>query len=124
LIGAKLTNKYPLQTVILIGICIAMMGVIVMFIALLTKMPILFSIFIPTIIIYFGLCFVLANASSIAMSRSNDKSHAAAVMSFINMGTATVVVLCMGIFTLNTILLPTVYWMLSIAMIGTYKWLH
>lgn len=124
LIGAKLTNKYPLQTIILIGICIAIMGVIVMFIALLTKMPILFSIFIPTIIIYFGLCFVLANASSIAMSQSNDKSHAAAVMSFINMGTATMVVLSMGIFTLNTILLPIVYSMLSIAMIGAYKWLH
>jgi len=123
LYGAKLTNKYSLQSIILIGIYIVTAGVMTMGILLFAKIPILFSLFIPTIIIYFGLCLILANASSIAMNRSNDTAHASAVMSFINMGTATVIVLSMGIFTINIILLPAIYLMLIIFMMSMYKWL-
>jgi predicted MFS family arabinose efflux permease len=123
LCSAKLTNKYSLQYIMFVGICITTGGVIPMFISLFSNMPILFSLFIPTIIIYFGLCFILANASSIAMSQSDDKAHASAVMNFINMGTATGIVLSISIFTLNPILLPTIYILLSIFMMGMYKWL-
>ncbi|WP_454781091.1 MFS transporter [Legionella sp. WA2022007384] len=123
LIGAKLTNKHTLQSIMFMGLCITLVGVLAMFLCLCAKMPIMFSLFIPTITIYLGLCFILANASSIAMSGSDDKAHASAVMNFINMGTATVIVLCMGIFTLNTFLLPAIYILLSVFMMGMYKWL-
>jgi MFS transporter, DHA1 family, multidrug resistance protein len=107
--SAKLINKYSMSTIIVTGIWITIAGVILMLITLSLHLPIVFSIFIPTIIIYFGLCFILANASSIAMSYANDKAHASAVMNFINMGTATAVVLSMSFFTIKPLLLPIIY---------------
>jgi predicted MFS family arabinose efflux permease len=123
LASAKLVNRYTLPIVMRAGISITIVGVMVMLMSLLVKMPILISLFISTIIIYFGLCLILANASSIAMGSSEDKSHAAAVMSFINMSTATIVVLSMGLLTLNSIMLPIVYLTLSVMMMSAYKWL-
>lgn len=121
LIGVKLTDNYALPSIIFLGIGLTILGVTSLFIFLFFKLPILFSLFIPTILIYCGLCFIFSNASSIAMSRADDKAHASAVMNFINMGTATVTVLMMGFFTINTFLLPLVYIVLSVLMVVTYK---
>lgn len=121
--SAKLVNKYSLQSIMLAGIYIAIMGVITMFILIYAKLPIIYSLFIPTIIIYFGLCHILANASSIAMSQANDKAHASAVMNFINMSTATIMVLGIGLFSVKALLLPIIFIVLSIFMMSMYKWL-
>ena len=75
------------------------------------------------ILIYFGLCFVIANASTVAMSHVNDKAHGSAVLNFLNMGLATVVVLSLGMFSMDTILLPSIFIVFSIGMMGLYKWL-
>jgi len=120
LIGAKLAKKYLLESIIRAGILIAGAGVALMFIAMLMHFSILFSLFLPMIIIYFGLCFILANASTIAMSHVSDKAHGSAVMNFINMGLATLVVLSLGLFPMKTLLLPSIYLVLCIAMMGMY----
>jgi DHA1 family bicyclomycin/chloramphenicol resistance-like MFS transporter len=83
--------------------------------------PIVFSLFMPMIMIYFGLCFILANGSTIAMSHVNDKAHGSAVMNFINMGFATIVVLTVGLFPMKSLVLPTIDIILCIGMLGIFK---
>ncbi|HSW71680.1 MAG TPA: MFS transporter [Gammaproteobacteria bacterium] len=121
IVGAGLSKKYPLGSIIRAGIFIASLGVIIMFIAMILHFPLLVSLFLPMIIIYFGLCFVLANASTLAMSRVTDKAQGSAVMNFINMGLATIVVLSLGLFPIQTLLLPASYIILSIVMLGMFK---
>ena len=77
---------------------------------------IIISVFIPIIIIYFGLCFVIANGSVIAMDGVTDKAHGAAVMSFINVGLTTLAVLSIALFPVKTMLLPAAYFALCIIM--------
>ena len=81
----------------------------------------LFSLFVPMIVIYFGLCFILANASALAMSAVNNKAHGSSVMSFINMGAATLVVFSLSLAPMSTLLLPLVYFVLSITMLALYQ---
>ncbi len=109
LVSAQLPNKYSLEAIIKAGIGIIGLGVILMLVLMLLHLAILFSLFLPMIIIFFGLCFILANASTIAMSNATDKAHGAAVMSFINMGLATIAVFLISFFPINTLLLPSVF---------------
>jgi len=119
--SARLTKKVPLQIIIRKGIFIIGAGTLFMFIAVAMHGAALFSLFLPMIIIYFGTSLIIANASSLAMSQATDKAHASAVMSFINMGTATLLVLGLGFFPVTTIILPIIYIMLNIMMIIIYK---
>jgi MFS family permease len=118
LVGARLSKKYPLESIIRAGILIASAGMILMCILMLMHISILFSLFLPMIIIYFGLCFILANASTIAMNHVSDKAYGSAVMNFINMGLATLVVLSLSLFPMKPLLLPIIYFGLCIAMMG------
>lgn len=121
LVSASLTKYFPFKTLIRIGVGITAVGIISMLITLGAKMPPIIALFMPMIIIYFGLCFILSNASVIAMNGVNDKAHGAAVMSFINMGLATLVILCLALFPIKTLLLPIIYFMLCLLMLGILK---
>lgn len=121
LVGARLSKKYPLKLIIQAGILIASLGSVFMFVGMFMHFTILFSLFLPMIVIYFGLCFILANASTIAMSHVNDKAHGSAVMNFINMGFATLVVLGTSLLPMRALLLPTIYICLCVASIGIFK---
>lgn len=118
--GAK---KYPLGLLIKSGLSMCGVGAGLMSLALWFNLPALFSLFLPMVFIYIGLSFVMSNASSVAMSFVSDKAHGSAVMNFINMGAATVVVLGLGAFTMQPILLPMVYLVLCLAMVPMYCWL-
>ncbi len=118
LVSANLAKNHTFEWIIRQGIRITSAGVSWMLVAMWLNFNWLFSLFLPMIVIYFGLCFILANASTIAMSKVTDKAHGASVMSFINMGFATLVVFSLSIFPLKILLLPLVYLVLSIAMIG------
>ena len=124
LTSASLVKRYSLKSIMAAGIVISVLGNIFMFALISLHIGAIYSIFIPTIIIYFGLCFILANASTIAMSHADDKAHASAVMNFINMGFATCVVLSIGIFSIYPLLLPILYLILSGIMIVNYQWLN
>lgn len=121
IVGARLAQKYSLDLIIRRGILIASLGTVVMFVAILLHVPLLFSLFLPMIVIYFGLCFIMANASTIAMSHVHDKAHGSAVMNFINMGLATLVVLSISLFPMQALLLPAIYIGLCIASMGIFK---
>jgi DHA1 family bicyclomycin/chloramphenicol resistance-like MFS transporter len=109
LVGARLIEKYALRQIVGLGIGIACFGSLSMLVIMLMHGPILFSLFITMAVLYFGLCFVLPNASAIAMSSVSDKAHGSAVMNFINMGLSTVMVLTLGLFSFSGLLLPFVY---------------
>ncbi len=122
LFSANLAKRKPLNSIIKSGIGITFVGVVLMSITVGAKLPPILSLFIPMTVVYFGLSLILANASAVAMSRVSDKAHGSAVMNFINMGLATVVVLILGYFQMSTILLPAVYLGLCLFMMGIYMW--
>lgn len=116
LTSSQLAKRFPLELIIRIGIIISFIGTLMMLIAISLHSHVLLSIFIPTMIIYFGLCLILANTSSLAMNQVTDKAHGSAVMNFINMGTATILVLLLGIFPIHELLLPITYLALCVVM--------
>lgn len=120
---AYLVKRHPIKFLILVGLMICAFGAILMTIAVGFSLPVLLSIFLPMCVIYIGLSLVMSNASSLAMSLVNDKAHGSAVMNFINMGAATVVVLGLGWFVTKPMLLPLVYFVLCVAMVPMYRWL-
>lgn len=122
LTAAQLAKKYSLQSLIRWGIYLTGVGGVFMLVGVLMHFSVIISLFLPTIVIYFGICFILPNASTIAMSHVRDKAHGSAVMSFINMGLATLVVLSLGIFPTKEILLPIVYILIAGGMIGLFQW--
>lgn len=57
--------------------------------------------------------YVMANGSVLAMQNVKDKSQEAAVLSFINMGFATIAVFSFSFFSLKPLLLPLIYLVLT-----------
>lgn len=123
LCSAQLVKVLSLEKIIRTGIVVAASGVSLMLLATLMQQSALYSIFMPMTVIYFGLSFIIANASTVAMSYISDKAHASAVMSFINMGIATVVVLSLGLFHITLLILPIVFLILCFAMIVVYQFI-
>lgn len=118
--SAYLTKIFPMQTIVRTGICIALLGVIIMWFAIYLHLSAVYLLFMPMIIIYFGLCFILANASTLGMSETTDKAHASAIMSFINMGVATLIVLSLTLIEVNIFILPSIYLLTIMLMFFVY----
>ncbi len=121
IVGARLSKIYPLKSIIQTGICITILAVIAMYILIVMHVSALISLFLPMIIINFGLCFIFANASTIAMTHTNDKANGSAVMNFLCLGLVTLVVLSLSLFSLKSLLLPVIYFILCIVIIGMFK---
>lgn len=126
IVGAQIAKKYALISLIRSGIVICSFGAILIFILMWANQPIVFSLFLPIMIMYFGSCFITANASAMAMSQVSDKAHGSAFMNFINVGTPTLVVLSLGLFPPKSLLLPSIYIFLCLAMMlifaGVLRW--
>jgi|ERR1700722_16026643 len=84
----QLAGKKNILTIMVMGIGIALLGSIVMFISFLGGTINIWSLFIPMPFIYIGLSLIFSNASGLAMTGAKNKSNASAVMNFINMGTS------------------------------------
>ena len=121
LVSAQLIKSYSLLTLIRIGIILSSLGAGLMLLAMLFHLSALLSLFLPMIVLYLGLCFILPNASSIAMSSTDDKAHGSAVMNFINMGLTTVVVLMLGFFPMTSFLLPLFALTICVVMLGLFN---
>lgn len=117
LASAKLAKTMSLNIILKLGLQISCVGVLIMLLAVIMHVDYLYAIFLPMIIIYFGLSFIISNASAVAMSHVSDKANGSAVMNFINMGSATVAVLGIGFFSVSVILLPLIYISLIFLMI-------
>lgn len=123
IVSAKLAQRYSPKFIIRAGIVISSIGTLLMFVAIKINLAALFSLFFPMMIIYFGASFIFANTSSVAMHNLSDKAQASAVLSFVNMGWATLVILNIGIFPINRLLLPSICIILCGILIGMYLWL-
>lgn len=121
--SAQLIERYPLNVVIRLGIAIASVGVLLLVAAVCLHLAAVLSVFAPMVVINFGLAIVNVNASTVAMSHVSDKVHAAAVMSFVNMGFTTLMVFGVGCFAISVSLLPMIYVGLCVFMLGVYRWL-
>ena len=121
LVSAQLSKKYSLSFSLGIGITVTSLGCVWMLVTLLMNANILLSLFLPMTLIYFGLCFIMANASVMAMERTQDKSHGAAVMGFINMGLAVFCVSGLSYFTINSAMLPECYLILCAFMLVLWR---
>jgi hypothetical protein len=91
------------------GINISIIGIAIMFGAMLLKLPVLLSLFIPMLIINLGGVMLLANASSASMTFATDKSHGSAVINFIGVGFATIAVFATGKMSVTFLTLPLVF---------------
>jgi len=116
LCSGQWVKKYNLKYLIKVGTAVSSLGVVIMAGTMLIGLSPWFSLFLPMMIIYFGLSFVMANASTLAMSLVVDKSHGSAVMNFINVGVATLGVLALGLCSIQAMLLPIVYLMICLVM--------
>ncbi len=119
LTNAKLLSKdASFDALIKIGLVITSVGVIIMFVALQADASVFPALFFPIIIINFGLSFIFSNASVLALGYVTDKANASAVMSFINIGLATVVVLFLGAFPSSNAIFAGAYLALCVAMVS------
>ena len=118
IVSARMIKRYSLMSMVKLSVAIIGLGTIILYILLSLSLPPVVGIFLPMIIIYFGLCFIFSNASVVALEKTDDKAHGSAVMSFLNMGMATFVVLLTERFTVAKLLLPEVYVLVSIFMLG------
>lgn len=121
LLSAKLMNDYQLNVIMRVGIVICCLGTLLMAITLLSQTAVLIFLFTSMVIIYFGIAFVMGNASAIAMRDATDKANGSAIMSFINMGLTTLVVLSVGWAAVAPLLLPVIFIMLCSAMLFIYR---
>jgi DHA1 family bicyclomycin/chloramphenicol resistance-like MFS transporter len=125
LYSAKMAVSRSFEELIKKGIIIASIGALLMLIAILIHVPIWMALFLPMVIIYFGMSLVISNGSGIAMKSVTDKAHGAAVMSFINIGFATLIVLIPSFIPISALLLPVIFLVLSGWMFLVYwKLLH
>ncbi len=109
-LSAHLSQSISPMKAIAMGIGVMLVGVLIMAAAFLSGVFMALFLFLPLLIIYIGLGFIYANASGIATSKIEDKSNASAMMSFINMGLTTLIVLALGFVHISAvILLPLVY---------------
>lgn len=120
LLGARISKNYSFQNMIGAGISLSSLGVLCMLLAEYFPLSPIIRIFIPMILVYFGLCFVIPNASTLAMTTTSDKAHGSAVMNFVNMGFATLSVLSLGFFHATAFLLPAIFLILSLLMAGIF----
>lgn len=102
-------QHHSLASTIKKGIIVTGIGTVLLILCNITPSRALFSLFIPVTIVNFGIALVLPNASTLAMSNASDKAHGSAVLNFVNMGLATLVVFGIGLFPMTYHLLPSFY---------------
>lgn len=119
--SAYLSNKYPLTFIIRLGIYITLAGSGMMLLFVLMKLSVLLILFIPMMLCYFGLPLILANASTIAMNHVSDKAHASAVINFVNMGFATLIVVLIGFLPSFKLLMPSIFIGVCMMMFASIK---
>lgn len=106
LVGSLTANHYgktasPKQALAL-GLYVSLSGCLLMCIMLLLWPNCVLSLFLPMVLIYFGLSFIFGNAAAIALHHVHDKGNASAVMSFINMLSGLIAVSAVGWANLYT----------------------
>ena len=97
-----------------IGLAILVLGVLLMFFAFMIHDIYAYTLFLPLTIIYIGTSFIYPNISSIVIQSTEDKSGNSAMMSCLNMSTATIVILILNVLAISSVnFLPYSYMILA-----------
>lgn len=121
LLSAQLLKISPQTSIIKYGISLFALGSVLMLgLVKLSPSPVT-SLFIPMMICYAGLGMINANASSLAISRVDDKANGSAVLNFINMGFTTIGILLLGLINIEPVILPAIYLAIGIFMATMFK---
>lgn len=121
IVNAQFVKWINLKSLIRIGLFITAIGILIMYFTMINHASIIASLFIPMMIIFFGLCFIIGNSSTLAMSAVHDKSHGSAVLNFLNLSLATMMVMLSGYLPLKMLLLPSIFVGFIIMMTVLYK---
>ncbi len=104
-ISKKLSGKFNPRINMLGGILIVLLAASVLSLCFANSLVTVWSLFIPMFFINIGNNLIWTNASSRALSEAADKSNASAVIQCINLSTATVGVLLVGVVPPTTAML-------------------
>jgi len=118
---AQFATRYSVRTLVRSGMLIATLGAAIIYVLMHEQVALMYSLFLPMVIVYFGLSFIMPNASAHAMSFASDKAHGSAVMNFINMASGTLTVLLLGFFQVTSMLLPTVFLTMCVVMFVLFR---
>ena len=92
LLSAKMGPKIGMVASLIWGCLQSAVAISMMGIALYLQLGILYGLFIPMAFLNIGLSFIVANAPSIVLNTISDKSNASAMLNFINMGMAALLI--------------------------------
>jgi DHA1 family bicyclomycin/chloramphenicol resistance-like MFS transporter len=110
LLSRYLSNRYTPERIIKLGLFIGLVGVLLLFFSLTLFNHNALSLFAPAFLVYIGSSFIFSNSSALALREADDKSNASALMSFINMSSAVIMVMLLTFFPIHTpMILPLLY---------------
>ena len=113
-LSAYFAEKFTPKKAIAIGLIITLVGSLIILLAFILQQWQPIFLFLPLVIVYTGISFIFANASTLAMQSEEDKSSASAVMNFINIGLSTLsVFLISSLSTDNPLILPGSFLLLA-----------
>ncbi len=118
LFANRLAGKKEILSILKLGIAISFISALAMLSLFLFGVVSTWSLFAPMPFLYVGLSLIFSNASGLAMSHAQNKSNASAVMNFINMSVAVVVLLLIGVLPNHPATLPVFFVFLSLVMLG------
>lgn len=110
LLASYLSKAHTPEKSIKFGLFLGLAGVILLFFGFILFAHNILSLFVPMFIIYIGFSLIFGNSSALALRDTDDKSNASALMSFINMGSAVIVIMLLSFFPIHAIIaLPVLY---------------
>lgn len=95
-IASYLAYSLPERTGILTGIVTSLLGIILLAILAINGFNVAPALFLPMVIIQMGFSLTYSYASSKALADSTDKANGSSVLSFVNLGIATISLLIVG----------------------------
>ncbi len=111
MIVAKLSKFYTPYQSVKLGLGISLIGILLLSLSLYLLPNNAYSLFVPVLIVYFGFTFIFGNGSALALEHCLDKGNGSAIMSFINMISAVIMVYLTGRISFHGImLLPILFW--------------
>lgn len=113
-LAAKLALRIQTASVLTLGCILTGTSCCFMALAALNHLSLLWILFLPMMIVNIGLSLLFANAATMVMPHLEDKANGSAVMNFINMAWATLIVLLSGYFKAELITLIGMFGFLSV----------
>ncbi|MDF2690430.1 MAG: bcr [Gammaproteobacteria bacterium] len=107
-LSAVLSKRLATLKSMSLGLGVNAAGSVIMLLALIAD-PKPGSLFISMGILLIGNCLMYIQASILVLNEAQDKANASAMMSFLNMGLATLCVFSLGLFPKTLNLLPILY---------------